>query len=310
MASMTFKMVSLVLLVLCIGMAIEQSQTYMLGYGYGYGYPYGGWYGKRQAGFGSSAGSGGGNGGTFGNAGGLNDTFHSASSGAGTSSAFEHRIDIPEEIPSFLEQLKSPPVEHKLLIDQGMAIEFLKMFKEMCLILESEDFLILDTAAQIFYISSKIDNKLEEKRQKIGETLFGIVNYFSRDELFDGVGEVNATTTVNRDLFIVRKLCLIGMIMSTAAFINTKILEQALLGHVIWQCVEWVKRTVAQKAACIEQMLDFWTRAKSFLTAGDNINNINDHRRIQSQEVRQLLLVGITPEALNVLVSSRIEIDH
>uniref|UniRef100_A0A914I0N1 Uncharacterized protein n=1 Tax=Globodera rostochiensis TaxID=31243 RepID=A0A914I0N1_GLORO len=70
MASMTFKMVSLVLLVLCIGMAIEQSQTYMLGYGYGY--PYGGWYGKRQAGFGPSAGSGGGNGGTFGNAGGLN----------------------------------------------------------------------------------------------------------------------------------------------------------------------------------------------------------------------------------------------
>uniref|UniRef100_A0A914H7T8 Uncharacterized protein n=1 Tax=Globodera rostochiensis TaxID=31243 RepID=A0A914H7T8_GLORO len=41
-----------VLLVLCIGVAIEQSQTYMLGYGsvYGYGYPYGGWYGKRQAG--------------------------------------------------------------------------------------------------------------------------------------------------------------------------------------------------------------------------------------------------------------------
>uniref|UniRef100_A0A183C9G2 Glycine-rich cell wall structural protein n=1 Tax=Globodera pallida TaxID=36090 RepID=A0A183C9G2_GLOPA len=55
-------------------MAIEQSQTYMLGYGgYGYGYPYGGWYGKRQAGFGPSAAGGAvGNGGTFGNAGGLN----------------------------------------------------------------------------------------------------------------------------------------------------------------------------------------------------------------------------------------------
>uniref|UniRef100_A0A914GZP6 Uncharacterized protein n=1 Tax=Globodera rostochiensis TaxID=31243 RepID=A0A914GZP6_GLORO len=79
MMSMTFKMVSLVLLVLCIGMAIEQSQTYMLDYGYGsvygyggYGYPYGGWYGKRQAGFGPSAGGASGNGGTFGNAGGVN----------------------------------------------------------------------------------------------------------------------------------------------------------------------------------------------------------------------------------------------
>uniref|UniRef100_A0A914HWY0 Uncharacterized protein n=1 Tax=Globodera rostochiensis TaxID=31243 RepID=A0A914HWY0_GLORO len=74
MASLTFKMVSLVLLVLCIGVAIEQSQTYMLGYGsvYGYGYPYGGWYGKRQAGFGPSAGGAGGNGGTFGHAGGVN----------------------------------------------------------------------------------------------------------------------------------------------------------------------------------------------------------------------------------------------
>uniref|UniRef100_A0A914I2E9 Uncharacterized protein n=1 Tax=Globodera rostochiensis TaxID=31243 RepID=A0A914I2E9_GLORO len=66
MATTTIKIVSFVLLVLCIGMAIEQSQAYWWGYGYGsaygpaygYAYPYG-WYGKRQAGFGPSAAAGG-----------------------------------------------------------------------------------------------------------------------------------------------------------------------------------------------------------------------------------------------------------
>ncbi|KAL3076215.1 hypothetical protein niasHT_038352 [Heterodera trifolii] len=53
-SSSTIKIFSLFLLVLCIGLAVEQSQAYWGGYGYGYAYPYGGWYGKRQAGFGPS----------------------------------------------------------------------------------------------------------------------------------------------------------------------------------------------------------------------------------------------------------------
>ncbi|KAL3089927.1 hypothetical protein niasHT_028920 [Heterodera trifolii] len=63
MASSAIKLVSLFLLILCIGMAIEQTQAYYGWAGYGYGYPYG-FYGKRQAGFGPSA-----NVGTFGGAG-------------------------------------------------------------------------------------------------------------------------------------------------------------------------------------------------------------------------------------------------
>ncbi|KAL3070560.1 hypothetical protein niasHT_032350 [Heterodera trifolii] len=66
MASSSIKLVSLFLFVLCIGMAIEQTQAYYGWGGYGYAYPYA-FYGKRQAGFGPSA-----NVGTFGGSGGGN----------------------------------------------------------------------------------------------------------------------------------------------------------------------------------------------------------------------------------------------
>ncbi|KAL3116441.1 hypothetical protein niasHT_006888 [Heterodera trifolii] len=62
MASLTIKMASLFLLALCIGIAIEQTQAFYGWGAYDYAYPYGGWYGKRQAGFGPSASVG-----TFGN---------------------------------------------------------------------------------------------------------------------------------------------------------------------------------------------------------------------------------------------------
>ncbi|KAL3118170.1 hypothetical protein niasHT_006469 [Heterodera trifolii] len=54
MASSSIKIVSLFLLVLCIGNAIEQTQSYWWGV-YNYAYPSYVWYGKRQAGFGPSA---------------------------------------------------------------------------------------------------------------------------------------------------------------------------------------------------------------------------------------------------------------
>ncbi|KAL3118179.1 hypothetical protein niasHT_006478 [Heterodera trifolii] len=65
MAYSSIKIVSLFLLILCIGIAIEQTHAYWWGVYNNYAYPSYVWYGKRQAGFGPSANVGG----TFGSGG-------------------------------------------------------------------------------------------------------------------------------------------------------------------------------------------------------------------------------------------------
>uniref|UniRef100_A0A183CEE0 Secreted protein n=1 Tax=Globodera pallida TaxID=36090 RepID=A0A183CEE0_GLOPA len=144
----------------------------------------------------------------------IGDAFHAhaSSSGAGTSSAFEHRIDIPEEMPSFLEQLKSSLGELKMpMFDYRNGNEFVEMFS--------------DTVSQISDMNSQIGSKLDGSRQKIGETLFGIVTYFSNKcKLLNAVGEGSATTT--QDLIIARELCSIGTFITLAEFVYIEIVKK------------------------------------------------------------------------------------
>uniref|UniRef100_A0A914I0P5 Secreted protein n=1 Tax=Globodera rostochiensis TaxID=31243 RepID=A0A914I0P5_GLORO len=282
-----------------------------------------------------------------GNANGLpkGDAFHAhaSSSGAGISSAFEHRINIPEKLPSFLEQLKSSPGELKMpKIDYRNGNEFVEMFVETSGILESEHFLKLDTVSQISDMSSQIDNKLGESRQKIGETLFGIVTYFSNKcKLLNAVGEGSATTT--QDLITARNLCSIGTFIMLGEFVHNEIVnklkflkEEPSPAGFFEECAHWVNRAVRQKLRltvsdealptqyqkqnsfqillsnaefndeCFAKMFEFWSVAQIRLTATTNSTNKKD--RIQTNEIIQHL-AELTPKALNELVLAKIEFE-
>uniref|UniRef100_A0A183CL38 Secreted protein n=1 Tax=Globodera pallida TaxID=36090 RepID=A0A183CL38_GLOPA len=240
----------------------------------------------------------------------IGDAFHAHASslGAGISSAFEHRIDIPEKLPSFLEQLKSSLGELKMpMFDYRNGNEFVEI---------------------------QIGSKLDESRQKIGETLFGIVTYFSNKcKLLNAVGEGSATTT--QDLIIARELCSIGMFITLAKFVYIEIVkklkslkEEPSPPGFFEECAHWVNRAVRQKlgltadealpahylqkqnsfqillsnaefnAECFEKMFEFWSIAQIRLTAQNNSTNKKD--RIQTNEIKQHL-AELTPDTLKEL---------
>uniref|UniRef100_A0A183C768 Ras-GAP domain-containing protein n=1 Tax=Globodera pallida TaxID=36090 RepID=A0A183C768_GLOPA len=272
--------------------------------------------------------------------------LHATSPDAGPSSAFEHRIDIPEEVPFLLALFESlTHNEAKVKIGQEKAIEFFKMFVELSSILKFPHFIEAGISSQISFMTSEIGVKLKENRQKIGESLFEIVTDFSNKcELLGVVGEANVQRVETIIQFYGRSLCFIGLFTSVAAFINTeitKILKNALLGRIAWNCAHWVNRIVRQKlgladtaskpvptqflerqtasqiflmhsnmtfyAASIEMMSDFWTnRTKSIVTGAQSVEEANN---FQSLKVKKHL-EELTPEALYKLISKRIELEQ
>ncbi|KAL3124868.1 hypothetical protein niasHT_001071 [Heterodera trifolii] len=266
--------------------------------------------------------------------------------GAGPSSAFEHRIDMPNEVPphSFFEYLKlALDTDAKIVIGHEQAIEFLKVFPHLRAIIQGQSFIEARVVQHLSYLTILIDHAIDENRNKIGDQMYAFVTNLSNicEQLGTvGMDNVKMDEHLKRDLAIGKRLCFVGFFTFVAETINNKmsnIIMSAFTGHVASKCVNWLSNAVRRNLRLGEanepnpttflrrqntselvslhfQMSEFGISIEQILrfwARTMNVfigdNNLTAVDRIESQNVKQQL-TELTEEAIRGLLSTKIEL--
>ncbi|KAL3124866.1 hypothetical protein niasHT_001069 [Heterodera trifolii] len=257
--------------------------------------------------------------------------------GAGPSTAFEHRIDMPNEVPhSFFEYLKSALGNgEKIVIEHEQAIEFLNMFHEWSAIIREKSFKEAIFEKQFSKLITSIHRAVEKNRNKIGDKMYAFVtNLSSICEQLGTVGmdNVKMDEHLKHDLTIGKGLYFIGFFIFIAEIIKNKM---SILNAVASKCVNWLSNAVrknlwlgeanepnpttflrrqsaselislkfkmSEYGGSIEQIFFIWTSMMNVFISDNNLMNVD---RIESQYVKQQL-TELTEEAIRELLSTKI----